>query len=172
MIQAWAPQTLGASVAGVRGDDRDERAPWQNSWSFRGQGSRLFRSAAILGGAVAAVVMIMAILTDPIAPLGSPAAYGTSDWSVIPDRRPCGANDDDGFTYAGQLTNHSEVARDFTVNVAFEVDGRREALGSMQVAGLQSGQRTPVEITAVASFPAGLPDVRCGVQVRHVPTSH
>ncbi len=155
----------------MRDDDGDGRAPWQNNWSLRGQGKQIIRSAAVVGGAVAAVVLFMAIFTDPIPPLGSPAAYGTADWTVVPDRGACGANDDDGFTYNGTITNTSSVARDFTINVAFEVDGRREATGAVQMKALGPGAQRPLGVAVATTFPSGIPKVSCGIQVRHVPAS-
>lgn len=155
----------------MRDDDSDGRAPWQNNWSLRGQGKKMFRGAAVIGGAVTAVILIMVIFTDPIPPLGGPAAFGTNDWTLVPDRGTCSADDDSGFHYSGELANHSDVARDFTVRVAFEVDGRREATGSARLDRLGSGQQRPIQIDAATSFPSGVPQVRCGVQVRHAPAS-
>ena len=55
--------------------------------------------------------------------------------------------------------------------VAFDVDGRRQAMGTARIEGIEVGSAAPVEISVPASFPESLPTVRCRAEVRHAPAS-
>jgi len=112
----------------------------------------------------------MTLFTEPVEPV-PPPAFGTSEWTLVSNPTQCRASDQHGYAYSARLTNHSDSARDFTLRVAFDVDGRRQAMGTARIEGIEVGSAAPVEISVPASFPESLPTVRCRAEVRHAPAS-
>lgn len=99
-----------------------------------------------------------------------PTTQSTSDWRLSSSARECRASDANGHEFGGQLTNLSDVPRDFQVNVAFEVDGRRVAFANQRFSGMDPGQTAVVAIASPATFPQGIPNVVCRTEVRHSPS--
>jgi hypothetical protein len=98
------------------------------------------------------------------------ATQQTSEWRLTSPSSECRATDAAGHEFGGQLTNFSDVSRDFRVNVAFEVDGRRVATASQNLNGIAPGATAIVAISSPAVFPEGIPDVTCRAEVRHTPS--
>jgi hypothetical protein len=95
------------------------------------------------------------------------ATQSTSEWRLTSSAGGCRATDAGGHEFNGQLTNLSDTPRDFRVDVAFEVDGRRAALANQSFSGVAPGATVIVAISSPATFPEGLPDVTCRTEVRH-----
>ena len=124
---------------------------------------RAARATLVIGAACLAIFTFMIVFTRPADPR-PPATIGTASWTLISHPRECVAGDA-GYSYAGSLTNHTAVALDATVRVAFSVGGRREATGTGALRGLAPSTGARFEIIVAASFPDGLPEPRCRAEV-------
>ena len=150
----------------MRGNPDGSDAPGGSNGSLR----RLARHVAVIGAAAVVILVFMAFFTRPVES-PPPRSIGTSEWTLVSAPYECQASDEGGYTYSAQLINHSRVARDFRLGVAFEVDGHRHATGAALIQRVGPGSSARVEISVPASFPESLPEVRCGVEVRHAPAA-
>jgi hypothetical protein len=126
----------------------------------------------LLMAGVATIFLLGAIVIIGGALVIEPAnTQSTSEWRLYSPAEGCRANEPGGHELNGQLTNLSDVSRDFRVDVAFEVDGRRVALANQSFSDVAPGETVIVSVRSPATFPEGPPKVTCRAEVRHSPAS-
>ena len=148
---------------------KDDEETWGRPFDRRGErphGPRASRLMILIG---MALVMALAVIAGVVAPLRVEPGnrLSTQEWALASSPGDCRAGDAEGFVYAGSLSNLTDVPLNFVVNVAFDVDGERRALGTRQLDAVPPGSEVPVQVSVPTSFPESVPDVSCRVQVRH-----